>query len=205
MISSMTSSKAPKFDISVGKHRQRSKLEKSCLLNKGVAAKGSRDVTPSMMSSKASKIDISVKNIYRHPNFMKVIDWTRGLQQEGHATCRTEIQEGDLKITCNARWTPPHATPLFNKQLFSNLDLCRCFPTEISHFEAFDDIINDIISHDCFATPLVQWTTLDDHWTSLDVLFFQLLLFSLTRTRVWLGLGFDSANDKTHFLNTAKV
>ena len=28
------------------------------------------------------------------------------------------------------------ATPLFNKQLFSTLDLCRCFPTEISNSEA---------------------------------------------------------------------
>lgn len=25
-------------------------------------------------------------------------------------TCRTEIKEGDLKISCNARWTPPHKT-----------------------------------------------------------------------------------------------
>ena len=102
---------------------------------------------------------------------------------------------------------------LFNKQLFSSLDLCRRFPTEISNFEAFDDVIDDVISHDPFvATPLFNKQLLSNlvsvgvfqlryqiikllmtsyrmtvlqppvPWTSLDVLFFQLLLFSLTRT-----------------------
>ena len=53
-------------------------------------------------------------------------------------------------------------TPLFNKQLFSSLDLCRCFPTKISNFEAFDDVIDDVISHDSFATSLFNeqlWMT----------------------------------------------
>ena len=45
-----------------------------------------------------------------HPNFSKVVYWRRGLRQEGHATCRTEIQDGDFKITCNARWTLSHKT-----------------------------------------------------------------------------------------------
>ena len=35
-------------------------------------------MTSSMTSSKASNFDISVKNIYRHPNFSKVVYWTRG-------------------------------------------------------------------------------------------------------------------------------
>ena len=59
-------------------------------------------------------------------------------------------------------YDPFVVTPLFNKQLFSSLDLCRCFPTEISNFEAFNDFFDDVISHDCFATPLFNeqlWTT----------------------------------------------
>ena len=73
----------------------------------------------------------------------------------------------------------------------SSLDLCRCFSTEISNFEAFDDVIDDVISHDCFAISLFNeqlWMTTGPVW--------MLLLFPwlglLTRSRFWLGNWIDS-------------
>ena len=90
------------------KHRQRSKLEKSCLLNKGFATKESFDMTSLMTSSKASKFDISVKNIYRHLNFGKVVYWTRGLQR-----ARLKSRKGIWKLPAMLDGLLPtrHKTP----------------------------------------------------------------------------------------------
>ena len=48
------------------------------------------------------------------------------------------------------------------------LDLCRCFLTEISNFEAFDNII-DVISHDLLLQPPCSINNFSQVWISRSV------------------------------------